>query len=199
VIAPPERSPARDAAIDAVVPHVHALGWSRAALCRAVGEDGLRLFPVGGPDLVEAYIDLLDRRMAAHAAAAVAEARLSHRVRLLIATRLRLTEMQKPAMRRAALMLALPQHTALAVRCTARTIDAIWHAAGDTSADITWYTKRAILSAVYCTTLFYWMNDATTQSAALDFLDRRLAAVARFQKFRTQVAKSVSRAAAVRA
>ena len=36
--------------------------------------------------------------------------------------------------------------------CTARTVDAIWHAAGDRSADFSWYTKRAILAAVYAAT-----------------------------------------------
>ena len=40
--------------------------------------------------------------------------------------------------------------------CTARTVDAIWHAAGDRSADFSWYTKRAILAAVYTATVLYW-------------------------------------------
>ena len=62
MIAPPERSPARDAAIDAVLPLVPTLGWSRAAL-RGAGLPEM-LFPGGGPDMVEAYIDLADRRMA---------------------------------------------------------------------------------------------------------------------------------------
>jgi ubiquinone biosynthesis protein COQ9 len=91
--------------------------------------------------------------------------------------------------RRAALLLASPQHAVLAAHCTARTVDAIWHAAGDTSADFNWYTKRAILAGVYTSTLFYWMNESTTQTAALDFLARRLAGVARFQKLRTRVEK----------
>jgi ubiquinone biosynthesis protein COQ9 len=187
MIAPPERSEARDAAIDAVLPHVAALGWSRAALCRAVGEDGERLFPGGGPHLVETYIDLMDRRMVAQSAEALAEARLSQKLRVLIATRLRLSEDHKPAVRRAALLLAMPQHAALAARCTARTVDAIWHAAGDTSADFNWYTKRAILAGVYTATLLYWLNETTTQTAALDFLARRLAGVARFHRLRTRV------------
>lgn len=193
MIAPPERSDARDAAIEAVLPHVAVHGWSRAALCRAVGEDAVRLFPGGAPDLVEAYIDLMDRRMVAQAAEALAEARLSQRVRILIATRLRLSEGQKPAVRRAALLLTMPQHAVLAARCTARTVDAIWHAAGDKSADFAWYTKRAILAGVYTSTLFYWMNETATQAAALDFLDRRLAGVARIAKFRAAVERALSR------
>ena len=41
----------------------------------------------------------------------------------------------------------------------ARTIDTVWHAAGDTSADFSWYTKRAILAPIYSLALLYWLRD----------------------------------------
>ncbi len=41
----------------------------------------------------------------------------------------------------------------------ARTVDAIWHAAGDRSADWSWYSKRAILAGVYGATLLFWLRD----------------------------------------
>ena len=37
------------------------------------------------------------------------------------------------------------------------TVDAMWRAAGDTSTDFNFYTKRAILSAVYSSTLMRWL------------------------------------------
>ena len=81
-------------------------------------------------------------------------------------------------MRRALSVLALPGHALLSARCTARTVDAIWHAAGDTSADFSWYTKRAILAGVYGTTLLYWLQDYSEDDLhTLAFLDRRLAGV----------------------
>ena len=187
MITPPERSPARDAAILAALPHVADLGWAPQALAAAVPGINL-LFPGGAADLVEAYIDLMDRRMVENAAAHLPAQRLSQRVRTLIATRLSLAAAEKPAVRRAALLLANPLHAGLAARCTARTVDAIWHAAGDTSADFSWYTKRAILAGVYGSTLFYWMNDSTSMEAALAFLDRRLAGVARIGKIRARFA-----------
>ena len=186
MIAPPERSADRDAAIDAVLPHVPSDGWTETALRHAVGDQARMLFPGGAPDLVEAYVDLVDRRMESEAAPLLPDRSLTKRVRALIATRLALARDYKAAVRRAVLFLALPHNAPLAARCTARTVDAIWHAAGDTSADFSWYTKRAILAGVYSTTLLYWMNDTTSEEDALAFLDRRLADVGRIGKFRAR-------------
>jgi ubiquinone biosynthesis protein COQ9 len=71
----------------------------------------------------------------------------------------------------------------------ARTTDAIWHAAGDRSADFSWYTKRAILAGVYGATLLRWLNDGSEDDAdTLAFLDRRLAGVARIGRLRARCA-----------
>ncbi len=62
-------------------------------------------------------------------------------------------------------------------------MDAIWHLAGDRSADWSWYTKRAILAGVYGATLLYWLrDDSEDDEATLAFLDRRLAGVGRIGK-----------------
>ena len=197
MITPPERSDARDAAIDAVLPLVAERGWTLAALRQAAGSNAELLFPGGPADMVETYIDLMDRRMVAAAAPVLATQRLSQRVRTLVAARLALAHPYRPAVRRAAFLLAHPSNALLSARCTARTVDAIWYAAGDTSADFSWYTKRAILAAVYSATLLYWLNDATTEAAALAFLDRRLAGVARIGKLRARLtgARTAPRAA----
>jgi ubiquinone biosynthesis protein COQ9 len=196
MMAQPEQTAARDAAIDQILPHVARHGWSRAALRSAGCEAGDVLFAGGPADLVEAYIDLMDRRMVAAAAALPAEPRLTRRVRALIQCRLELARDNKPAVRRAVSMLAQPQHAALAARCLARTVDVIWHAAGDTSADFSWYTKRAILAGVYSSTLLFWMNQSTDEAAALGFLDRRLAAIGRISKFRSRIESLLRREAA---
>ena len=174
----PERSPERDAAIDALVAALSFEGWTIAALRRAAGPDADLLFPGGPTDMVEAYCDLADRRMEASAAE-----RLPDRVRAIIAGRLERSRPQKEAIRRGLAVLAA--HPAAAARCTARTVDAIWHAAGDRSADFSWYTKRAILSGVYGATLLFWLRDDSEDDAAtLAFLDRRLAGVGRIGRLR---------------
>ena len=185
----PERSPERDAAILALLPNIGFDGWTIAALRTAAGPDADLLFPGGTSDMIEAYCDLGDRWMEQGAAQAdFADRRLPDRVRAIIALRFEQNRPYKDAVRRALAVLATPGHAVLAARCTARTVDAIWHAAGDTSADFSWYTKRAILSAVYGTTLLYWLRDDSEDDAkTLAFLDRRLAGVGRIGRVRRRV------------
>ena len=185
MIAPPERSPERDAALAAFLPHVAMTGWTVPALMQAAGPNADLLFPGGAPDMIEAYCDLADRWMADGADEELKALRLPARVRALIAHRLAQNRPYKDAVRRALAILALPGHARLAARCTGRTVDAIWHEAGDTAADFSWYTKRAILTAVYGTTLLYWLrDDSEADEATLAFLDRRLAGVGRIGRMR---------------
>jgi ubiquinone biosynthesis protein COQ9 len=200
MIAPPERSAERDAAIAAVLPHVPELGWTHAAVRAALrdlgrpAEDAELLFPGGQDDLVEAYADWADRRMEAAAAGETAELGLSKRVRALIALRLAQARDHKEAVRRAVAVLALPRNAALASRALARTVDAIWHAAGDRSADFSWYSKRAILAGVYVSTLLFWLgDDSEEEQATLAFLDRRLADVARIGRLRRRASEWLGR------
>ena len=193
----PERSAERDAAIAAMLSHVPFDGWTRRALRLGLTDIGVapeeaeQLFPGGAPDMIEAFCDWADRRMEQGAAALDPELRLHRRVRAVIALRLEQNRPHKEAVRRALALLALPLHARLAAVCTARTADAIWHAAGDRSTDFSWYTKRATLAAVYAATVLYWLRDVSEDDAAtLGFLDRRLAGVGRIGDIRRR-AKSV--------
>jgi ubiquinone biosynthesis protein COQ9 len=181
-----DRQARRFAAIEAALPHVPALGWSAAALRAGAGPQADLLFPGGAAEMIETYIAFADERMVAGAAPAIGNLRLSQRVRTLIATRLVQAEGEKPAVRRALAALALPGNALVSARSLARTVDSIWAAAGDTSADFSWYTKRAILGTVYSATLLFWLNDARDHEAVLAFLDRRLAGVARLGKLRAR-------------
>lgn len=186
----PERSVERDAAIEALLPWVDLRGWTMAALLEAAGPDADLLFPGGAPDMVECYCDLADRQMEEDAAGLdMSGMRTPERVRAVIAVRLRRQEGNKGAVRRGLGVLALPGRAGLAARCTARTVDAVWHAAGDGSADFSWYTKRAILAGVYGATLLYWLRDVSEGSeSTLGFLDRRLASVGRLGRLRRRAA-----------
>lgn len=197
----PERSPERDAAIDALLPLIPFEGWTLAALRHGLRDAGLEaedadlLFPGGTLDMIEAHSDLADRRMAAAVddPEFVAQ-RLPAKVRGLIAVRLEQSEGDRDAIRRALGILALPRNTMLAAALVGRTVDTIWYAAGDRSADFSWYTKRAILAAVYGTTLLYWLRDYGEDDAAtLEFLDRRLAGVGRFGKAKARVQQALAR------
>ncbi len=185
-----ERSPERDAAILAMLPLVAEHGWTEAALRLGLAKAGLPvtdapfLFPSGPVGMIAAWCDLADRRMEQEAAAeSLTSRRVPARIRRLIELRLRASQPHKAALRRALGLLALPWNTGVALRCTARTVDAMWHAAGDTSADMSWYTRRASLAAVYAATLAFWLTDESDDLApSLAFLDRRLAGLARLSR-----------------
>jgi len=81
----------------------------------------------------------------------------------------------------------------VAAAATVRTVDAIWHAAGDLATDFSWYTKRAILAPVYVATLLFWLTDNSgDDTATLEFLDRRLAQVAAIGKIRRRLSRKAA-------
>ncbi len=184
-----DRQAARDAAVRAMLPLVPEQGWTLRALSQAAGTQAEVLFPGGPAELVEAYIDMATRDMVRAAAPALEGKRLSQKVRTLILTRLERAEPDRRAVRRAVSVLALPGNTAVAAGCTARTVDAIWTAAGDTGTGFSWYSKRAILASVYTSTLLYWLREDRTRAEVEAFLDRRLAGVAQFGKFTAKAKK----------
>jgi ubiquinone biosynthesis protein COQ9 len=188
MIRPPERLPERDAAIEAMLPNVPFDGWTIRALRSGLAAAGLPeddasiLFPGGAADMIAVFCDLADRRMAG---AGGTEAKLSARVQSIIMQRLTMNRPHKEAIRRAVSVLALPNHARTAAAITTRTVDAIWHAAGDRSADFSWYTKRAILTAVYSATLLFWLRDTSDDDAdTRAFLARRMQGVGRLLRAR---------------
>src|SRR5881392_4319354 len=90
--------------------------------------------------------------------------------------------------RRAAAFLTLPQNAPTAMTLLYRTVDRMWYAAGDTSTDFNFYTKRAILAGVYSSTLLYWLNDRSEGGEATwAFLDRRINDVMKFEELKSRV------------
>jgi ubiquinone biosynthesis protein COQ9 len=193
-----ERSPEREAAIRALLPIAARQGWNWASLRAALAATGEApalaesLFPRGPVGAVEAWIDLINRDMALAAAEeGVTELRVPVRIRRVVELRLRAVAPHKAALRRALSLLSLPWNLPVALRSSAATADAMWYAAGDASADFSWYTRRATLAGIYGATVAYWMrNDDPEIGEALDFLDRRLAELARFGKRRRPGART---------
>ena len=195
-----ERSEARDRAVRAMLPVAADEGWTwntiRAGLA-ASGEDPALAeshFPGGPAGAVAAWADLADREMEAAAAAAdMAALRTPGRIRRVAELRLAAAAPHKRALRRAVSLLALPWNAGVALQTTARTASAMWYAAGDKSADFSWYTRRASLGAIYAATLAYWLRDDDQDTGgAMAFFDRRLADLARLQRRRSGVRKAAA-------
>jgi ubiquinone biosynthesis protein COQ9 len=71
--------------------------------------------------------------------------------------------------------MALPQNVPPSILELARLSDEIWHLAGDTAVDGSWYTKRASLSAIYASCELFMTTDASPGYVETEnFLDRRL-------------------------
>ena len=170
-------------------------GWSDTAMRAAARQIGApegeaeRLFP-GGPVAVLAWLseraDL--RTVEAMETGGASGLKIRERIKIAVRTRIEQTVGGRESVRRGLAMLVLPSNAALGLKLLYRTIDAIWYAAGDTSTDFNFYTKRATLAGVYSSTLLYWLNDRSEGSEATwGFLDRRIDNVMRFEKWKAGV------------
>lgn len=184
-----------DRLADALVAEAAFEGWSRAALQAASRQLELpageadRLFP-GGPVQALTYAsERADRRTVEDMEKeGVAGLKIRDRIKAAVRIRLERHSGNKEAARRALALLSLPFHAPLALRLLYRTVDAMWYAAGDTSTDFNFYTKRATLAGVYSSTLLYWLNDRSPASEATwGFLDRRIDDVMKIEKLKSQV------------
>jgi ubiquinone biosynthesis protein COQ9 len=179
-----------DRLIDAALMHVPFDGWSEAAFRAAVADAGVTMaearaaYPRGALDLALAFHRRDDARMVRQLNEEDLSAlRYRDRVAHAVRTRIRLADENREAVRRGMTLLSLPMHAADGTRALWGTADAIWTALGDSSQDVNWYSKRAILSGVYSATVLYWLGDQSEESRdTWAFLDRRIEDVMRIEK-----------------
>lgn len=184
----------RDAVLQAALSHVPFDGWSETTLRAAITDSGVAeglaraLFPRGGIDLAIAFHKDGDGRMRDTLAANdLSQMRFRDRIAFAIRTRLDLIE-DRELVRRGTTLFALPQHAPEGARLIWGTADAIWTALGDTTRDLNWYSKRATLSAVYGSTVLYWLgDDSLGHQATWDFLDRRIADVMQIESLKAKL------------
>ena len=168
--------------LDRTLDHVPFDGWTMTALQRAAADEGLdgatavNAFPGGPAELVAFHSAEADRRLLESLQAMdLASMRVRDRIATAVRLRLEQNAEHREAIRRALAFLALPQNGPLALKCLYRTVDAMWYAAGDTSTDYNFYTKRMLLSGVYSSTLLFWLNDDSEGHAETwAFLSRRI-------------------------
>ncbi len=191
----------RDEILLAALPHVPFDGWGETALRRGAADAGLeattvrRLFPGGRAEMIAAHSRYADRIMLEELDRLDLD-EMKVRERIIAAVRVRLEQNapHREAVRRGLTVLAMPQNAALATKLLYRTVDAMWHAAGDKSTDYNFYSKRALLAGVYSTTLMHWLNDNSEGfSATWAFLDRRVAEVLQVPKVLARVGRILER------
>lgn len=190
-----EKQAQRDAVVRAALPNVPFDGWTLKTLENAAEAAGLereaihRLFPGGARDAVAHFRSLADRLMLEDLAQ-LDLGTMKIRERIATGVRLHLARWSpyREAIRAALALSPLPPYAGDSLRGWYGTVDAIWRAAGDRSTDYNFYTKRALLGAVYGATLVYWLNDRSEDCAATwAFLDRRIANVLEIPKLQKRI------------
>jgi rpsU-divergently transcribed protein len=113
---------------------------------------------------------------------------IRERISAGVLARLALLKPHKQAARKAAGVMALPQHLGTGAGLMWKSADVIWRAAGDSATDFNFYTKRTILSGVLSATLIAWFGDDSEderQTAA--FLAARIDNVLQYEKLKARI------------
>jgi ubiquinone biosynthesis protein COQ9 len=189
------RQEQRDHLLEATLAHVPFDGWSWRSLRAGAADIGVggglarRLFPGAGDDLLIHLEDWADRQMLARIdPAALAGLRTRERIAKLVRARLEVMTPHREALRRAAAARWLPGNAIAATTSLWRTVDLIWETGGDRPGDASYYTKRALLAAVWTSTFLFWLEDRSDGLAdTWAFLERRLDNVMLFGKLRGQL------------
>lgn len=185
--------------LDAALPHVAFDGWSEATFAAAAAEAGIApgaaraACPRGARDLAVAFHRRGDAAMLELFRALHLDGmRFSQKVAAAVRCRIEAAG-DREIVRRSAALFALPHLAPEGAKLIWDTAGLIWTTLGDTSDDINWYTKRASLSAVYASTVLYWLgDDSPGHEATWAFLDRRIDEVMRIEKLKARVSDSPS-------
>jgi ubiquinone biosynthesis protein COQ9 len=187
--------------VDAIMPHVPFDGWSDAAFKAGADDAGiefaraLNAFPGGMAEVLAFNHRRHDQAMIAQLTReGTAAMKMRERIARAVRLRLELAGNQREAVRAGLSFLLLPENAPLGPKLLYGTVDAIWFAVGDKSTDFSFYTKRAILAAVYSATLLYWLNDKSEGHAATwAFLERRLDEVMKIPQVKGQLRSVLGR------
>lgn len=185
----------QDRILDAALPYVAFDGWAIGTLEQAAQSVGLSAFDVkrAFPEGVASALAYFSARADAQMLACLkqdhdmASLKIRERIATGVMVRLRANAGQREAVRRALGFYALPWNVAAATRALYATVDTIWRAAGDTSTDYNFYTKRLLLSKVYAATVRVWLEDKTDNLSETEaFLRRRIDNVMQIEKLKAK-------------
>ena len=178
----------------AALPNVAFDGWSNStfeAACRETdtSERKARLFcPRGALDLAVAFHKWGDDQFEiSFKKKRISKLKVREKIKKAVELRINFAS-DKEAVRRGVALFALPIYAFEGSRLIWDTADLIWELIGDNSEDYNWYSKRTILSAVYASTVLYWLGDNSEgNKETWHFLDRRIEDVMKFENAKVQL------------
>lgn len=181
----------------AALPHVAFDGWSNSTFvsaCREtdISEKRARLFcPRGALDLAVAFHKWGDDKLeTTFKEEKISQLKVREKITKAVELRIKIAS-DKEVVRRGAVLFSLPVYAFEGSRLVWETSDLIWELIGDNSEDYNWYSKRTILSAVYASTVLYWLGDNSEGSEETwHFLDRRIEDVMKIESVKAQLKKN---------
>ncbi|RKO93180.1 COQ9-domain-containing protein [Blyttiomyces helicus] len=167
--------------LDAALAYVPTHGWTVEALgqgAEALGYPSIThgIFPRGGIELVEHFIQRSKAQMRREMYEMdLPSMKITAKIRAACVSRLMLTAPYISRWPEALALMSLPQNLPNSLKNLAELVDEMWIIAGDKSADLNWYSKRAILTGVYTSTEMFMTQDKSPDfEETFKFLDRRL-------------------------
>ena len=158
-------------------------GWTILAIAKGAKVAGFSpaeaqaCFPDGVAGVVAAFHAMINNTMRAAIKGNRKFAVLRTRDKVAFAVRARLEAVDdyREAMQRLLVWGVMPRNIRAASGHLWQAADEVWRAAGDTSTDYNYYTKRILLIAVMKATLSFWLNDVSPECRdTWEFLDRRI-------------------------
>jgi ubiquinone biosynthesis protein COQ9 len=134
------------------------------------------LFPNGLADIIDFMAQWADDKMLESLKSTdINDLKVRARIRIAVEKRIEVLTPHKDTVQQTFKKLLNPQHARLSTHITWRTADVIWNWAGDDATDYNRYTKRGLLSGVIASTMMYWIQDSSDDSAKTkDFLNNRI-------------------------
>ena len=154
-------------------------GWNVNTLYSALSDTLTRLefdllFPAGSESLIFEYHSYLLTLLSESIATLPADLGVTAKIRWMIRAHFEHIIAHDEAEHAA---IAELYHLSIAMQApgyVGQLMDVIWRAAGDTSIDMNYYTKRFSLGAVYVATLIYWHTSNAPIENVMQFFDHRL-------------------------
>lgn len=187
--------------LNAALPHIAFDGWNMSVLENSAIEAGLsaahahQAFPDGVLGAILLHTHNADSQMTDTLAKDynLATMRVRERIATAVLVRLNAHSSHRETIRRAAALLAMPWNAPLGLKALYATVDAMWRAAGDTSTDFNFYTKRLLLANVYMSTLHVWLSDDSPQFRDTEaFLYRRIEDVMKIEKTKAKMKQTMA-------
>lgn len=162
-------------------------GWTWKSIAAGASSLGLSsvahgLFPGGSVDLITYFYlssnDELERQLESNVQKNERRAVTKEKSAFIqdaVWRRILLLEPYKTRWVQALGILALPQNVPVALSNLGDLLNVIWHYAGDMSTDMSWYSKRAALAALYQSSELVFLQDKSMDYAQTqEFLNRRI-------------------------